>query len=100
MTNNKTNQAEADFEGVFDTVTDDGSHYELHLDRKGNRVVGEYSPKEGSIQGRIKGNVLSFEWKDEDGQGSGRFELSEDGGSFEGRWSAGDTEGEWDGTRM
>ncbi|HEX6189735.1 MAG TPA: hypothetical protein VFZ40_16790 [Pyrinomonadaceae bacterium] len=56
------------------------------------------------IKGTVTGNVLRFTWREDGGQGAGRFTLSSDGQSFEGTYSRtnnpDDTSGgTWHGTR-
>lgn len=57
-----------------------------------------------SISGTVTGNVLRFTWREDGGQGAGRFTMSADGQSFEGTFSKTDNPddtsgGTWNGTR-
>lgn len=57
-----------------------------------------------SITGTVTDNVLRFKWREDGGQGAGRFTMSADGQSFEGTFSRTDNPddtsgGTWNGTR-
>ncbi len=93
------------FAGSWDAEAD-GVAYRIALSQKGSSVNGRYKGADGSagsISGRMKGGVLRFSWKQNDGQrGSGQFTLSADGQSFTGSYRLANKPnmgGTWNGTR-
>lgn len=76
----------------------------LHICQSGNQVVGDYAKHErsGRIQGRIEGDLLTFQWEDKReliaghpkerrGHGYFRIEIGEDGDQYlKGEWGLDD----------
>jgi hypothetical protein len=96
------------FSGDWDTVTAAGKRFGMKLIQRRRNVSGTYTHPDGRvagiISGRVRNGMLIYQWQDEGGQeGSGQFELSDDGNAFAGTWGygddAGDVEGSWNGTR-
>lgn len=79
---------------------------EMRLRQVGGRVTGTYTFQDGTIEGRVTGNVLRFWWLERasGGRGAGSLTLAEDGESFAGRWNSGDDPdaggSEWTGRRV
>lgn len=72
--------------------------------RQGERVQGKYSfgIGFGTLDGRINGNRLNFEWQWAGNYGRGVFEASRDGRVFAGTWGyrqSADNAGKWNGKR-
>lgn len=72
----------------------------MMLSQAGNNVTGTYYAGDGKITGTLRGNKLTFTYRDRDDAGEGGFEFAADGKSFTGTWRAqsGDN-GEWTGSR-
>lgn len=95
------------FAGKWSVVGDDEVDYAMTMTQKGSDVSGRFTGgdgSKGSFNGKVKGKVLRFSWKQTDGySGSGKFTLAEDGSSFDGSYNFGrnadEVEGSWNGTR-
>jgi hypothetical protein len=77
----------------------------LSMMQEGNHVTGTYTHADGKLEGTVTGNVLRFQWTQNNGKGAGYFVLSDDGKKFEGYWSYTDNPddksgGGWTGTRV
>lgn len=70
------------FIGVWNTT-----YGPLTILNLGGEVRGLYPSQMGAIKGRITGNVLEGEYKDNSGRGTIRFILSDDGRKFTGSWT-------------
>jgi hypothetical protein len=73
--------------------------------RQGNQVNGEYyyGAGQGLLRGEIRGETLSFEWKEGSEWGQGRFQTERGGDAFTGIWGFGKSDrngGSWSGTRQ
>ena len=84
-----------------------GASFTFNLTQDGKSVFGGYTGTDGSsgqINGKLKGNVLRFTWRQADNlKGAGKFALSGDGNSFSGSYTMGNNpdvaDGSWNGTR-
>ena len=82
------------FEGRWDTTFG-----EMVLKLDGQKLTGTYS--RGTIRGTVSGNSFSFYYNEKTENGSGQFELSNDGTRFTGRYKASNRpqSRKWSGTR-
>ncbi len=72
------------WDGLWDT--DFGR---MRLAQDGSRVGGSYAGSgHGSISGTVRGDELSFRYKEKRASGEGRFSLCADGTEFAGQWRA------------
>jgi hypothetical protein len=73
----------------------------LRLTGSGGAVSGYYSFADGTISGRVEGDLLKFRYKDQK-EGDGEFRLAQNGRALRGRWRAdGDKEWrDWTGMRV
>lgn len=70
------------YSGLWET-----SYGRMRLTQERSTVNGNYSYTSNStISGKVKGNRLTFEYKEGETQGDGWYEIAEDGESFQGRW--------------
>jgi hypothetical protein len=85
-----------DFSGVY--LTEYGP---LRLTRTGNQVRGSYSrgqPNDSTVNGTVRGNVLTGTWREPDSKGPFTFTLDSSGRSFKGSFGVdGGDGGEWNG---
>jgi hypothetical protein len=74
--------------GVSFTGHWDSNFHEMDLHQQGARVWGTVNYKDGSIEGRLDGDVLRFRWSQRENQqhGRGYLQISADGSRLEGRW--------------
>jgi|GEM_PF-3130243 len=89
-------QNAGDFSGKWYT-----SYGDMVLEQDGVKVTGTYGI-DGTLEGKVSGDRLEFEWKESWEMGEGYFVLSEDGESFIGRWKydySQDWYTDWDGSR-
>ncbi|MEZ6188424.1 MAG: hypothetical protein R3F62_25915 [Planctomycetota bacterium] len=86
------------FDGVWRTT-----YGALTLTQAGDRVEGRYplGGGDGTLEGRVVGQRLSFRYAEPTAAGEGWFELAPDGASFRGRWrpDGRDAWSDWTGTR-
>ena len=77
----------------------------LILRRQGTRVSGQYGygAGGGSLQGRMEGEMLVFEWREGGATGRGIFRAQQGGEAFSGTWGMGQSAnngGNWTGKRV
>lgn len=91
-------RGERQFEGIWET-----SFGLLRLVQEPARVLGFYEGVGScSLEGRLEGDGLQFQYREARSQGEGRFTLSKDLGYFEGEWRAAGAEqwSPWQGRRL
>jgi hypothetical protein len=85
-----------DFSGVY--LTEYGP---LRLTRTGNQVRGSYTrgrPNDSTVNGTVRGNVLTGTWREPDSKGPFTFTLDSGGRSFKGSFGVdGGDGGDWNG---
>lgn len=74
-------EKDANFSGEWDT-----SAGRMTLTQSGNGVKGKYTWMQGTIEGTVKGNKMTFKWSQprNDRYGTGVFTMSKGGNSFSG----------------
>ena len=84
------------FQGTWHTTIGD-----VKLQQKGNVVTGSYGPAgRFPIKGTAKENILTFEYKEGQAQGDGRFLLDASGNAFTGTFQIRNgRRGSWNGWR-
>lgn len=93
------------FVGDWNTVTQTGNQYRVHLEPQGEEIVGTYEPHGGKISSTglladADKPVLLFKWTQDDGSsGTGRFKL-ETRCTFSGSWRSASDGGSWSGQRI
>jgi hypothetical protein len=103
----RSRQAAPSFTGTWNADAQ-GASFTFNLTQDGKSVYGNYSGSDGSngqIRGKLKGNVLRFNWQQTDNlSGAGKFVLSADGNAFSGSYTMGNNpdvaDGAWNGTRQ
>jgi hypothetical protein len=100
-------EEELDFQGFYSArrTPADGkepNEFDLLLLRNGDEVTGQYASRllQGSIDGKVEGNVLHFTWTE--GETKGRGRLKSEGESLAGTWGSGEREegvGAWGAVR-
>jgi len=93
------------YTGQWTTRIGSGMSYQMTLTQEGNRVKGNYTPGNGTIDGSVDGDgTLIFRWTEGRATGAGRFRLSDDGRSFGGSYSNSDDSNAvtntWQGERL
>jgi hypothetical protein len=85
------------FSGTWDMNAGEGTPYVVHLSQVGHKVMGDFSPGNGKLDGTLIGDAFLFNWSQDGGfKGTGKLELSDDGQAFKGGMTAteGPTKGE------
>ena len=73
---------------------------DLVLAQSGSRVTGTYYNGDGKLTGTLRGNKLTFTYRDSNDAGEGEFVFAADGKSFTGTWRAASGDGgAWNGER-
>lgn len=85
----------SDWTGEWETFWRGGSAV-LTLRQSEGRVVGDYEPGGGRIEGRVKGKTLQGRWSQRGNSGKFVFALSAGGETFTGRYESGEY---WNGRR-
>ena len=71
----------------------------VHLEQNGDIIVGAYECCGGGrIEGKIKGDLIRFRWRQPDDAGSGRWKIKQGGKRLIGTWGSGLSEsngGKW-----
>ena len=68
----------------------------LTFSQQGSQITGQYSYRNGQLQGNLEGSILRGSWSEGSaGSGDLEFTFAPDGNSFAGKWRSGFGSGAW-----